>query len=199
MAGNSTSRRRYGAILGALGVGVAAVLVSVALPASAHTPELSAKCADGKTVLKVELTRYNAQKANTVKITDGDTVLLDDEFSTDFKKSFNAPGDVKHEFVVDVKAWDDPEGKKGFTFTKKLPVAACVTPPTTTTKPTTTTAPSSSSSEEPSTPATTTTSAEEAPPLAETGASIALPLTIGALLLVGGGVLLFVVRRRGRA
>ena len=46
-----------------------------------------------------------------------------------------------------------------------------------------------------SAPATTTS--EEAM-LANTGASIGLPLGIGALLLVGGGILLVVLRRRGR-
>lgn len=194
MANNSTWRRRTGAVLGALGVGAVAVIVGLAGPADAHAPKVSAKCADGKTVLKVELSRYNPAKANTVKITDGDKSLGDTEFQTDFKKSWEVAGDVDHNFVVTVVAWDDPDGRKNFSFTEKLPVKACVTPPTTTTTKPSESTPATTTSE--STPATTTS--EEEAPLANTGASIALPIGIGALLLVGG-ILLVVLRRRGRA
>lgn len=197
MANNSTWRRRAGAVLGALGVGAVAVIVGLAGPAEAHTPKAVAKCENGKTVLKVELTRYNPQKPNTISITDEGETVFEGEFDTEFKDEWEAPGDVDYNFVVKVVAWDDPDGKKGFSFTEKLPVKACVTPPTTTT---TTTKPSESTPEtttSESAPATTTS--EEEAPLANTGASIGLPIGIGALLLVGGGVLLIVLRRRGRA
>jgi hypothetical protein len=195
MANTSTWRRRTGAVLGALGVGAVAVIVGLAGPAEAHTPKATAKCDDGKTVLKVELTRYNPQKANTLSVTDEGKSLLETDFQTDFKKVWEVAGDVDHNFVVKVVAWDDPDGKKGFSFTEKLPVKACVTKPTTTTTKPSESTPETTTSE--SAPATTTS--EEEAPLANTGASIGLPLGIGALLLVGGGVLLVVMRRRGRA
>lgn len=206
MAHTSSPRRRFGAALSALGVGVAAAaaLVGMAGTAGAHTPHVKAGCTDEGTFLKVELKSYNAQKDNTVKITDGDTVVAD----TTFKSSYDLAKDdfdntVQHVFTVEVKAWDDPDGKRGWSFTKTKTVEACVeTPPETTTTTTTTTPPETSDTPAPpsSAPVTTTTTAEvEEAALAETGASIALPLGIGAVLLVGGGVLLFVVRRRGRA
>jgi LPXTG-motif cell wall-anchored protein len=48
-------------------------------------------------------------------------------------------------------------------------------------------------------PTTTTTPAVKEEALASTGASIGLPLGIAGVLLVGGAVLLFVVRRRSKA
>ncbi len=206
MAHTSTARRRFGAALSALGVGIAAAaaLVGMAGTASAHKPEINAQCTENGTVLEVHLKQYNSNGENSVSVLDGETVLLE---KTTFKKDFHQKFEgldatVEHTFTVDVKAHDDPDGKKGFTRVMTATAEACVTPPPTTT---TTEAPPTSSEAPPaptSTEPTTTTPAPQpapAPPLAETGASIALPLGIGALLLVGGGVLLFVVRRRSRA
>ena len=209
MTHNSTSRRRSVAVLGALGVGIVAALVGLAGPATAHNPKASAKCVDGKTTLKVELVKYNASQPNTVLVTDGDVVLDGTtKFATEYKKSWEVAGDVRHNFVVEVHAWDDPDGKKGYSFTEKLPVEPCVGPqPTTTTSKTTTVVPTTTPTEPPSSTTasssstvapTTSTDVDEAA-LADTGASIAIPLAIGGLLLVGGVVLLFVVRRRNRA
>ncbi|MPZ83742.1 MAG: hypothetical protein GEV28_26455 [Actinophytocola sp.] len=205
MAHTSTARRRFGAALSAVGVGVAAtaVLVGMAGTASAHTPKVKADCTENGTSLTVKLVSYNDQKDNTVKITDGDTVVDEATFgeSYDFAKD-DFDNTVQHEFTVEVKAWDDPKGKEGWSFTKSKTVEACVEAPpeeTTTTPP-----PPAESSEAPpappaSAPETTTSTEVEEAALAETGASVALPLGIGAVLLVGGGVLLFVVRRHGRA
>jgi len=203
MAHSSTTRRRFGAALSTLGVGVAAAaaLVGMAGTASAHKPDIKAECTDKGTVLQVNLENYDSRGSNTVKIMDGETVLLDTtEFKQNFSQSFdNLDATVDHVFTADVKAHDDPDGSKGFTKVLTAEAKACVTPPPTTT----TEAPPTSSEAPPAPPApTTTTPAAQpapAPPLAETGASVALPLGIGAVLLVGGGVLLFVVRRRSRA
>jgi len=205
MAHPSTARRRFGAALSAVGVGVAAaaVLVGMAGTASAHEPQIAAQCTDKGTVVAVKLVKYNDGGMNTVKIMDGDTVLLDTtQFGQNFEQAFDGlDATVDHHFTADVKAHDDVDGSKGFTKVLTADAAACVTPP-----PTTTTEAPPTSSEAPPVPPTseapTTTPAPQpapAPPLAETGASIALPLGIGAVLLVGGGVLLFVVRRRSRA
>lgn len=205
MAHTSTARRRFGAALTTLGVGVvaAAALVGMAGTASAHKPEISAQCTENGTVLEVHLKQYNANGENSVTVMDGETVLLEKTtFSKDFDKTFEGlDATVEHTFVVDVKAHDDPNGDKGFSRVMEATAEACVTPPpppSSEVPPTSSEAPPAPPSEAP----TTTTPAPQpapAPPLAETGASIALPLGIGAVLLVGGGVLLFVVRRRGRA
>jgi hypothetical protein len=205
MAHTSTARRRFGAALSALGIGAAAVaaLVGMAGTASAHTPDIKAECTDNGTVLRVHLEKYDSRGENTVKIMDGDTVLQDTmKFGSNFDQSFDGlDATVAHTFTADVKAFDDPDGSHGFTKVLTASSEACVTPP-----PTTTTEVPPTSSEAPpvppsSAPVSTTPAAQPAPapPLAETGASIALPVGIGAVLLIGGGVLLFIVRRRGRA
>jgi LPXTG-motif cell wall-anchored protein len=199
MAHPSTARRRFGAALTALGIGVAAAvtLVGMAGTASAHVPEIKAECTENGTVLRVNLKNYDASGENTVKITDGEEVLLDTTvFESNFDQTFEGlDATVDHVFTADVKAHDDPDGSQGFTKVLTAEAASCVTPPPTSSEPPPT------SSEAPPAPTTSAPAPQPAPepPLAETGASIALPLGIGALLLVGGGVLLFVVRRRSRA
>jgi hypothetical protein len=204
MAHPSTARSRFGAAISAVGIGIAAAaaLIGMAGTASAHEPQIAAQCTDKGTVVAVKLVRYDGNGMNTVKIMDNDTVLLDTtQFGGSFEQSFDGlDATVDHHFTADVKAHDDPDGSRGFTKVLTADAAACVTPPPTTT----TEAPPTSSEAPPVPPTTTTTEAPAvqpapAPPLAETGASVALPLGIGAVLLVGGGVLLFVVRRRGRA
>lgn len=215
MAQNSTSRRRIGAALGALGVSIiaSAALVGMAGTAAAHTPKLVADCAEDGSWVKVELTQYNDRQANTVTVTVDDEVVVDEEFGKSFKKELtDLDPTTTHTVNVAVAAWDDPQNKKGWSFSKDLTIDACVEP-----------APPSSSeppaSEEPSTPPVTSTPEETeeapssttapAPPttsveveeaaLADTGASIAIPLGIGAVLLAGGVALMVIVRRRGRA
>lgn len=200
---STTTLRSWSAFTGkALAtVAVAATaLVMLVGTASAHTPEVKAGCKDGKTTLKVELTNYNSHQANTIKVSDGDKVVAEVEFGTGYKKSWEVAGDVDHKFVVVVKAWDDPDGKRGFSFSKTLTVKACVisSEPSKPTKPTnpttTTTTPAVAAAPAPVKPASA-----NSPALAETGASIAIPLAIGALLLLGGGVMVFIVRRHGKA
>jgi LPXTG-motif cell wall-anchored protein len=197
MAHTSTARRRVGAALSALGIGVAAAaaLVGMAGTASAHVPEIKAECTDNGTVVQVSMKKYDASGENTITVMDGDQVLLETTpFGDSFEQTFDGlDATVAHTFTADVKAHDDPDGSKGFTKVLTAEAESCVTPP-----PTSSEAPPTSS-EAPPAPTTTAPAPQPAPPLAETGASIALPLGIGAVLLVGGGVLLFVVRRRSRA
>jgi LPXTG-motif cell wall-anchored protein len=210
---NSTPRRRFGVALGVVLTGVAAGLIGFAGIASAHTPHLSAECKGETTTLTVKLDSYNARETNTVKVTDGGTTLDEGDFKSSYDKKFDVPGNVDHSFTVKVVAGDDKSGKKGWSFEKTLDVKACVAPPETTT--TTTEAPpeTTTTTEAPPSSETTTTTTEVAPVvntpttspapevqnegLAETGASIAWPLGIAGVLLVGGVVALFVVRRRG--
>jgi hypothetical protein len=201
MAHPSTARRRFGAALSALGIGVAAAaaMIGMAGTASAHVPQIQAQCTDQGTVVQVHLERYDAHGVNTVRVTDGDKVLVDTtQFGDAFDQTFDGlDPSVDHNFTADVKAFDDPDGSKGFTKMLTAEAKACVAPPTTTT----TEAPPTSSEAPPAPPTTTTTTVapQAAPPLAETGASVAVPLGIAAFLIIGGGVTLFVVRRRSRA
>lgn len=215
MALNSTPRRRFGVALGVVFTTVSAGLIGFAGTAAAHTNKSHAECVDDTTTLTVDLTAYNDRKTNTVKITDNGTVLHEGDFGKNYQDSFEVPGDVEHVFTIDVEAWDDPKGEdndKNWSFVAEHKVAACVEvtePPvetTTTTPPvetTTTEPPAPTSSEAPpvpsTSPTTTTTTEVQEEALAETGASIALPLGIGGLLVVGGAVALFVVRRRSKA
>ncbi|MFC4858631.1 hypothetical protein [Actinophytocola glycyrrhizae] len=219
MAVNSTPRRRFGVALGVVLATVSTGLIGFAGTAGAHTNKSSAECVGDTTTLTVDLTAYNNKKdkkPNKVKITDNGEVLHEGKFGVEYQEEFKVPGNVKHTFTIDVVAWDDPveeDNKKNWSFTEEHVVEACVevtepptetetTPPTETTTTTTTEAPAPPSSEAPpvstTAPVTTTTEAPEEA-LAATGASVALPLGIGGVLLAGGVAALFVVRRRGKA
>jgi LPXTG-motif cell wall-anchored protein len=211
LALNSTPRRRFGVGLGVVLTGVTAGLIGFAGIASAHTHDVNAVCKGDTTVLTVNLKSYadgtKKGKENHVKITDNGGVLLDTGFQSKLEnKTFQVSGATKHDFVVDVTAWDS----KQYNAHEEVSVEACVTTPpstetTTTTTTTTTTevtAPPSSSTEAPPVVATSTTPpppAAQGGPLAETGASIALPLGIAGVLIIGGVGALFVVRRRSKA
>ncbi|MER5262966.1 hypothetical protein ABTZ99_12945 [Actinosynnema sp. NPDC002837] len=204
---------RVGALVGAA-VAALAATVFAAVPASAHTPKLEAKCQDGTTTLSVKLTAYaesTSQKSNRIKVTVGDEELENKDFGRSFEGSYSVSGDVKRVFVVEVTAHDGNQ----YSFTEKKTVEACVVPTTTTTSPTTTTLPPTTTTEpstttvppttteSPSSAPTTTTTTPEVVPvadtgdgLANTGASIAIPLVIGVVLLGGGAALLIVLRKR---
>lgn len=217
MALNLTPRRRFGVALGVVLATVSTGLIGLTGTAGAHTNRSSAECVDDTTTLTVDLTAYNKKKANTVKLTDNGTVLHEGEFRENFQEKFEVPGDVQHTFTIEVVAWDDPvdeDNNKNWSFTDEHVVAACVevtepptetsetTPPSETTTTTTEAPPTSTSSEAPpvpTTPPTTTTTEVQEEALAETGASIALPLGIAGVLIVGGVGALFVVRRRSKA
>lgn len=184
--------------------------------AAAHTPHISAKCTAEGTVLSVRLEAYNRNVTNTVKVTDGETVLAEEEFGVRYEDKWTVSAEVAHTFTITVEAGDDASGKRGWSFTTTKETEACVVPtttttaPTTTTEQTTTTAPTTtvevtttpettvapSVTPAPSTPMPTTPPSEDE--LADTGASLALPLALGSLLLLGGAGALILVRRRAR-
>jgi LPXTG-motif cell wall-anchored protein len=199
MAATSASRGWAAFTRRALTTGaVAAVgLIALAIPASAHVPDVHAGCDGEITTLVVNLTQYSDAKPNTIKVVEGKgNVLADTTFGASYHNVFKAKDGEAHDFVVTVHASDDQK----FSFEKKLTAPACKkvtstkpTPPTTTTKPT------SSSAGVPPVTTTTTPAVGANASLASTGASVGLPLAIGALLLIGGGVLLLVMRKRGKA
>jgi hypothetical protein len=206
MASTPTSRRWAGLARRTLGAGAAVAVTAaatlvLATPASAHTPKVEAFCEEGTTTLKVNLTNYNTTHGNFLTVVADDEVIIDgDDFGASFQQKWDDfDGTVDHVFVVEVDAWDDQDGSKGWSFSETLDVEACAVAPTTTSEvaPTTTdeAAPTTTDEVAP----TTSPAGGESGGLADTGASIAIPLVLGVLLLAGGGVLLLIVRRRGNS
>ena len=203
-----TSHRWAGPTRRAMGAGAAVVLTAVATlalaatPAFAHTPKVDAHCDQEGTTLALNLNNYNTQGKNTLTvIADGKTIIDNKVFGASFSNKWTTfDPKVDHEFVVKVVAWDDPDGTKGWSISENRVVKACVTAAT---KPQETApeAPPVATAPATTTPTTTTGGAVQggAKPggLANTGASIFIPITLGVLMLIGGGGLLFLVRRRG--
>lgn len=161
----------------------------------------------------------------TVTLGDAEVLEDNTVFGKEFKETYTESSNVELTFTVEVSAWDDPEGEKDWSFTKTVKVPSCVkttssTTTTTTTDATTTTTDATTTTTEATTttteatttttesstttsPAATTTTTDaavvpiaEESPLASTGASIAVPLIIGLVLLGGGAAVLIVQRRR---
>jgi hypothetical protein len=205
----ATSASRSWSSLVAKGIATSAVaavaLIALAVPASAHTPQVKSDCArNGEATLQIKLKNYPA-KENSVTVLEGDkTVFETTKFTGDWEKTLKFDGSVAHTWVISVKAGDDPDGKHGWTKDLTAKSEVCEQPPSSQpSEPSEPSEPPSSNppSSEPA-PVTTTTAAPAVGAnanLAETGASIALPLGIGALLLLGGGALLLVMRKRGKA
>lgn len=191
MAYTPTSRRT-GLVRRTVGGGAAVALamaatLALAAPASAHVPRVDASCTDEGTTLEVKLTNYNATHENHVTVTADDEVLVDGKvFETTFEQVWSDFDPAQsHEFEVTVQAWDDEDGAKGWSVVESLEVVACAAAPTTTeAPPATTVAP------------TRAPGGGDSGGLADTGASIAIPIVLGVLLLAGGGALLLLVRRR---
>jgi hypothetical protein len=196
------------AAVGAVGAGVVGMLFALAVPASAHTPHVSASCVDGDAVLNVSLTNYDASKPNSVVAKDGSTTLVDTSFGTSYSNTWKRPGDQARTFTVAVKAWDDPDGRKGWSFSKQLTTPVCTppsstngmsvppptlpsltTPPSSTTKTTADQASSSSRAVAAVAP-TSTSTAPASTALANTGADVGPVLVLGVGLLGAGAVLL---------
>jgi LPXTG-motif cell wall-anchored protein len=215
MATTSAPRSWAAVTRRALGVGAVAsvALVALAVPASAHTPKWSAGCDAEKKVasVSVNLKQYavpkhaDPNKVNKVVLTDGTKELINNQnFGVELVKTIELDPTVTHNLHLVVEAWDtEPAKNKNYDVDETKVVEACVTkeqppttPPTTTT--TTTTVPTTTTTA-PTTTTTTTAAVGVNANLAETGASIALPIGIGALLLIGGAGLLLVLRRRDRA
>jgi hypothetical protein len=201
-----TARRSFG-IGSAVAVAIGAAVL-LAAPANAHTPTVTTGCVDGQTTLTIGLKGYNGSHPNTVSVTvqhngAATTKLVDTTFQDEYHATFHdaktIPSDVAETFVVTVKAWDDVNGKNGWSFTKTLSADACQksTPPpttTTTTTPTTTatttTASTTTTTSVAPTPTTTVTSVENTA-LANTGVNSGALIAIAAgLLVLGGGILL---------
>jgi len=167
---------------------VAAVALGLltAVPAAAHTPTLKSGCVDGNAVLTVGLTRYDGSRSNSVAVEDNGRSVEDSGFRESFRRSYSEPGTVEHAFTVTVRAWDDSEWDRGWSFSRTLTVPACVTPTTT---PLTFDRPTAQRK------ALVVPAANDSG-LPDTDADVTVPLVLAVLLLSGGVVVLFVLRRR---
>lgn len=110
----------------ALLIAAAGVLVGVSA-ASAHIPKFNVDCYG----LSVELLWYDTGGDNSVYVEIGDQVKVDiADFGSDFPYQYwafaNAGGGIPYKVVV--KAWDDPTGSKGYSFTEEGVSPACKTP-----------------------------------------------------------------------
>jgi LPXTG-motif cell wall-anchored protein len=207
---------RAGAFLGTLAVATTAS-VFFAAPASAHTKDAWAKCVDEKSILNVNFLAYapkDGDKQNRITITvDGEKKLEDNTgFGKKFVKQYELPSDVPHTFVIKVTAHDDDQ----YSFTKDdLKTPKCSKeqppaeqppaeeePPAEEQPPAEEEQPPAEESSVPAAPTTTVAPTSVAPiaaeetPLANTGASIAIPLVIGVVLLGGGAAVLVMQRKR---
>jgi LPXTG-motif cell wall-anchored protein len=197
-------------VLGVFAVTATAALASLALatPAFAHTDTVTAECDKkaGKSYLTVGLTQYGSQADNFLTITvDGEERPAVAFRSTFKEKTWEFDATVEHDFKIEIKAYDDPDGTKKWSKTHNRSTTACVeeapaTSSSVTPPPATTTAevPSSSVAVPPSTTAAPAPGGSTPePPLAATGASPLWLLLSGVGLVgAGAGALLLVRRRR---
>jgi len=208
----STSRSRVLARTAVIGIFASTAVFGLTGVASAHAGKVSASCDKEKSTVTVDLHDYTQGSTNTWTLTDNGEELGKGSFGKGHQQTWDKQdATIKHEYVLTVKTSDDPTGEKKWSFTAKAQADACkkVVPPTTPPAETTTTPPASTTTPpaETTAPPVTTTTASVAPTstaapvpaeddLADTGASIALPLAIGGVLVLGGAGALIAVRRR---
>ncbi|WP_367137549.1 hypothetical protein [Saccharothrix sp. HUAS TT1] len=165
-------------------------------------------------------------KKNKVKITLDGQEIENTTFDKNFNQTYVRDSKTALVYSYEVLAWNDPideNNNKNWSVRGTYTVPSCVEETTTTTtttteattttttveattttvETTTTTVETSPETSVSSTPATTTTTdaavvpvADKGEDLASTGASIAIPLVIGVVLLGGGAALLIVLRKR---
>ncbi|QFZ22171.1 hypothetical protein [Saccharothrix syringae] len=208
---------RFAAIV----LGALIAVLAGAPTASAHTPSVVGGCVDGRAVLTVELERYDGRRANSVSVTDGDRSIEDERFRGEFRRAYSESGTVPHAFVVTVLAWDDPRGARGWSFSREVTVHKCATPPIPPAPPAPPPAVTTTTVEVPvaTTPTAVGTTTATTPPLTfhlpstqpkpvvraaglsdlpRPGPRVTVPLVLSAVVLVGGLVVLVVLRRRLR-
>lgn len=150
------------------GTGVACVagglLMGGAALATAHQPEVVDDCKG----ITVHLEKYNdkPEKKNTVEVSiNGALKYGNYDFGSSYDGYFPFPDPTKeNSFMVTVKAWDDPNGLNGWTFTRAGEVPACYPEPTETPSPTTTPSPSQTPSESATPSPSASTSTTPPPP-----------------------------------
>ncbi|SFR29900.1 hypothetical protein SAMN04488564_12315 [Lentzea waywayandensis] len=175
--------------------------------AVAHSSSISGTCAAGRTTLSVQITSYPGE--NQVLVSDNGATVAGTSFGPDFRLRRDFDGTADHSFTVTVTAADDPSGTHGWSFVKKLNVARCATatppakpvaPQSTTVPPTTTTVTTSSpapvSSTVPSETEVISVLIGREEPLPSSDGVSPLWTLLACLMLLGTGVVTFVIVRR---
>lgn len=210
MAATSASRRWARRAITTTAV-AAVGLLTLAIPASAHTPDASAECSkDNVPTVTVSATSYELngdnKTPNWIKIfVDGsDKAAIEQSFGVNLPKTpfpfDKLDATTEHTFKIVIKAWNDDDFENthpNYSQILERKTKACKekehpTPPVEN-------PPANPPANNPPAPQPAAAPAVASTELASTGVSIAIPLAIGALLLVGGGVLLLMMRRRGKA
>ncbi|MFE0458965.1 LAETG motif-containing sortase-dependent surface protein [Kitasatospora sp. NPDC058965] len=199
--GRISGRTLAGAtVLAVVGVGV------LSGTAWAHKQAVTSTC----TSATVDLTDYNGDVTNTVTvIIDGKTLVDKQTFGTTFKQTFQvAAHDKPLTGEVDVLAGDDLKGHNGWTGTWPITIPVCPPPPSPSPSPTPTKpapSPTPTPTPTPTTAPPTVKPTSKAPSPSPTGPQLAstgggsnagLIAGIGVGVLVVGGGLVFVSRRR---
>lgn len=167
MKGETVNRNNRWLIFGAALVVVLLLILTGVRVVYGHTPRASLTCEGGLTVV---LLKYNGNGTNHVRITMDGEVIVDKDFSEQYGiTAQDLDPFVEHIAYVEVTAWDDPTGSKGYTKTYHLQVDPCKeTPsesPTPSPTPEVTPSPTPTPSEAPSpTPAPSRTPRPTGPP-----------------------------------
>jgi hypothetical protein len=187
--------RRTVGVIGATGVAIGAAMV-LALPASAHTPNIQASCDSykGQMVLSIDLSSYvvgpHGEK-NTVTATDtpeggAAITLVDTPFGTAYNATFNATStpatgsaSVANHFHVKVTAQDFPNNPD-YSKTYDKVIYPCVKTPPPPPSSTTTAPPTTTTTTAPPTTTTTTTGSTTAPATTTSEAVVAAASTTPA-------------------
>lgn len=103
-------------------------LILLVKPSYAHNGGASIDCSG----LHISLSNYNTQHANHVSASIDGNSVVDQNFGSGFHADYAIDPTRSHDAVVDVSAWDDPNGSNGWSFHWSGHVDACQQPPSST-------------------------------------------------------------------
>jgi hypothetical protein len=114
-------------ITAAITIAILAILMLTTI-VIAHTPQVSLTCEGGLTVV---LTKYSPQGRNQVRITVDGVVIVEQDFIQEYGLTDQELDPfTSHTAFVQVYAWDDPTGSKGYSKEYTLRLEPCQERPT---------------------------------------------------------------------
>jgi hypothetical protein len=110
---------------------ILAVIVFVGV-INAHTPQATLECDQiGTPTLTVVLLKYNGNGTNQIRITVDGEVIIETTFIQEYALTVqDLDPFTSHSAFVQVYAWDDPTGSKGFSKEYTLSLEPCQESPT---------------------------------------------------------------------
>jgi hypothetical protein len=149
-------------ITAAITIAILAILMLTTI-VIAHTPSVTLTCEGGLTVV---LTKYSPQGRNQVRITVDGVVIVEQDFIQEYGLTDQELDPfTSHTAFVQVYAWDDPTGSKGYSKEYTLSLEPCQESPTPSPTPEVTPSPTPVPSASPDpTPAPPVTSRPTLPP-----------------------------------